>query len=142
MVCVLDPQGKGIRGNVMTKDERAIEAVSNVVCRVLKKVLAHAISQHYSEDQWDEMVEAARVELQHDLDRDPAFNQILSESDVVDRKGVVNARGVITALESMATLTTKAGVSPQLLHVAANMKHVFTRLGFLKEPKETDGQET
>lgn len=127
----------------MTKEQRAVAVVASVVKLVLNEILSQKITEHYSEAEWQEITKVTVNVIEEVLARDFAFNQILSESDICDKRGVVNATNVIEAIERMASQAVKPGFAPQLQHLAANMRHTFTTLKILKTTKEAaDGQES
>jgi hypothetical protein len=121
----------------MTKEQHGAQAVVNLLKVILKDVPTE-FAAVVSQESWDAHVETTTIALREYLQNDHAFSSILTSTDICDKHGVVNGPGVIAALELMASHATKPGVAAQLNHLAANMRHTFTTLRFIKTSKEAD----
>lgn len=112
--------------------DRGAAVIVQVAGPLLKHVLEQQLGDCTSELQWDQVVDKFTKMLEVNLSRHFDLRDILSESNIVNQKGIVNAGIIIPALERMADLVNKPGASEMLRHLANNMRHVFTTLRYLK----------
>lgn len=114
------------------KNERATEAIIEVVKPVLKGVLSMSIQEFFSEAQWDEIVARTVTHLEPYLQNCYPLKCVLNEGDVLDEKGNVNAAAVINGLRTMASQAKRPGQKEKLNHLADHMRVIFTDLRLLK----------
>lgn len=116
----------------MDRPPKVAQAVNVVAAAVLKAILMEWITKDYSEAYCDTIVQHFSERFTEHLIKDFDFKQVVSEQDVVDEKGNLNAEAVMAGLDGMSSRMTRPGQAERIRHLRSNFKHVFTDLRLLR----------
>jgi hypothetical protein len=121
------------------RSRRAARLAAGLVRQAANSVFEQSLQQHLSQQEWEGLAEQVARAAAIRLDNDYDFCQTVTEGDVADHKGVVNAEAVLVALQKMADSARKEGAKGRLMYLAQHFKNIMMELRVLKE--STDGQE-
>jgi hypothetical protein len=122
-----------------TRSRRAARLAAGIVRRAANGVFEQQLQKYLSQQEWEKLAQAVARAAAIRLDDDYDFCQTVTEGDVADHKGVVNAEAVLVALQKMADSARKEGAKGRLMYLAQHFKNIMMELRVLKE--STDGQE-
>lgn len=114
------------------------KATHSLLRIVGKTVFEKRLSRHYSQIEWEEILNELANELAEGMMRDHSINTLLEQNEVRTKEGKLNADQVIKCLQDMADATPKK--SPQILHLKQHMTVLAKELRLFRG--DCDGQKT
>ncbi len=126
-----------------TRSRRAALLARDLVQRVANQVLERHTQHFLSQAQWEVVAAEIGREAAILMDADFDFCKVVTEGDISDPKGVINAPAVLLALHNMPLSGRKEHMRPRLEHLAQHFKNLMTDLRLLEasngQTQETPG---